>query len=566
MECKFCHASIEDDAKFCPVCGKSLTDAEETEPVAEAAAQTVEELAQDVAGAAEEAAEAAAEETAEAEQTAEAVEGAAEEAAEAAAEETAEAEQTAEAVEGVEDAPVSEDELIPGDPTGKPKKGHGALYAVLAVLCVLIAAAAVLYTNLNKLTKIPSERVVLSGAKSYTVANDALTDEIANTVVASSRKIDLLQVAKDKLGKTEPEKDGLTNAQLSLFYWENFYNYYNQNYYYAMYLGLDPVHMDTSMYDEEAKRSWQEYFLTNALEDYRTYTAACEKATAEGFKLPDDVAENLKTIRENVASRSDEELSKQLLSVYGPGVDRAAYLAYLEKLFLGASYIQAMQEKIEPTDEELSAYYDAHIDEYESVPKDDTGTVNVRHVLISPTDTDDVNAWKAAEEKANKLYEEWKAGEITEESFAELAKANSEDPGSVENGGLYEDVYPGQMVETFNDWCFDAARKPGDTGVVKTDYGFHIMYFVSAGETAYWKTAVREACQRELLTKHVDEMALAYNLRLDLDKIALATPGQILESVDESQSETAEEPAAEPAADAATEPAAEAATEPAPVG
>ena len=541
MECKFCHAPIEDDAKFCPVCGKSLTDAEEAEPVAEEAAQTVEEIAQDVADAAEEAAEAAAEETAE-----------------------AAVEEAAEAVEGVDEAPVSEDELIPGDPTGKPKKGHGALFAVLAVLCVLIAAAAVLYTNLNKLTKIPSERVVLSGAKSYTVANDALTDEIANTVVASSKKIDLLQVAKDKLGKTEPEKDGLTNAQLSLFYWENFYNYYNQNYYYAMYLGLDPVHMDTSMYDEEAKRSWQEYFLTNALEDYRTYTAACEKATAEGFKLPDDVAENLKTIRENVASRSDEELSAQLLSVYGPGVTRESYLAYLEKLFLGASYIQAMQEKIEPTDEELSAYYDAHIDEYESVPKDDTGTVNVRHVLISPTDTDDENAWKAAEEKANKLYEEWKAGEINEESFAELAKANSEDPGSVENGGLYEDVYPGQMVETFHDWCFDAARKPGDTGIVKTDYGFHIMYFVSAGDTAYWKTAVREACQRELLTKHVDEMALAYNLRLDLDKIALATPGQILESA--SEQEASEEPAADAATEPAAEPAAETAAEPAPVG
>ena len=35
------------------------------------------------------------------------------------------------------------------------------------------------------------------------------------------------------------------------------------------------------------------------------------------------------------------------------------------------------------------------------------------------------------------------------------------------------------MVETFNDWIFDSARKPGDSGIVKTDYGYHLMYYVA---------------------------------------------------------------------------------------
>ena len=41
---------------------------------------------------------------------------------------------------------------------------------------------------------------------------------------------------------------------------------------------------------------------------------------------------------------------------------------------------------------------------------------------------------------------------------------------------------PGQMVTEFNDWCFDADRKPGDTGIIETSYGVHVMYFDSFGK------------------------------------------------------------------------------------
>jgi len=34
------------------------------------------------------------------------------------------------------------------------------------------------------------------------------------------------------------------------------------------------------------------------------------------------------------------------------------------------------------------------------------------------------------------------------------------------------------MAATFEDWSYDAARKPGDTGIVQTEYGYHVMYFV----------------------------------------------------------------------------------------
>ena len=77
---------------------------------------------------------------------------------------------------------------------------------------------------------------------------------------------------------------------------------------------------------------------------------------------------------------------------------------------------------------------------------------------------------------------------ITEENFIELVEQYSEDPGSNTNGGLYEGVYKGQMVEEFNDFCFDESRKPGDTGIVygeSSSYaGYHVMYFVGEGDPA----------------------------------------------------------------------------------
>ena len=121
--------------------------------------------------------------------------------------------------------------------------------------------------------------------------------------------------------------------------------------------------------------------------------------------------------------------------------------------------------------------------------------VNVRHILIAPEGgtydsttgkTTYTDAEKAtANQKAKELLEQWLSGEATEDSFAALASEKTTDPGSKENGGLYEDVYPGQMVANFNDWCFDEARKVGDTGIVETNYGYHVMYYVGDSETNY---------------------------------------------------------------------------------
>ena len=136
------------------------------------------------------------------------------------------------------------------------------------------------------------------------------------------------------------------------------------------------------------------------------------------------------------------------------------------------------------------AYYVAL---FHSAGRPEYSTVNVRHILISPDSAnEDADAANAdAKTKAEELLNQWKSGEATEESFGTLAAINTADTGSAATGGLYENLKQGEMVTEFNDWCFDAARKAGDTGIVETTYGYHIMYFVSTGDAA-WKVQARD--------------------------------------------------------------------------
>ena len=128
--------------------------------------------------------------------------------------------------------------------------------------------------------------------------------------------------------------------------------------------------------------------------------------------------------------------------------------------------------------------------------REDYNTVDVRHILIKPTETElssedegydaEVEKNKAeAAKKAQELLNEYRSGPKTEDAFAALAKENSADSNASE-GGLYTQVYKGQMQDSFEDWCFADGRKAGDTGIVETTYGSHVMYYVGE-DLPYWQ-------------------------------------------------------------------------------
>lgn len=124
------------------------------------------------------------------------------------------------------------------------------------------------------------------------------------------------------------------------------------------------------------------------------------------------------------------------------------------------------------------------------VSRDDNhyNLANVRHILVKAVAdengeyTDEAKA--AAKTEAEAILAEYEAGEKTEESFAALAEAYSEDEGSYLVGGLYENIAKGQMVEEFDAFCFEG-HKSGDTAIVYGESsayaGYHVMYFVGEG-------------------------------------------------------------------------------------
>lgn len=147
--------------------------------------------------------------------------------------------------------------------------------------------------------------------------------------------------------------------------------------------------------------------------------------------------------------------------------------------------------------------------------RDENPTIDIRHILVSlgtgsiaegEEGYEDQQAQLKADAhaKAEELLAQWQSGEATEDSFASLALKESAD-GSKYDGGLYTEVYQGQMVTEFNDWCFDTARQSGDTGVVDTQYGSHVMYF-SGVNAARWQTQVAANLRTEAYTAWEEDL------------------------------------------------------------
>lgn len=124
-------------------------------------------------------------------------------------------------------------------------------------------------------------------------------------------------------------------------------------------------------------------------------------------------------------------------------------------------------------------------------------TYTVRHILVAPESDSNSSSstsekteytdeqWAAAKKKADSILAKFNKTDKSEYEFAKLAEQYSTDSASTSSGsndsfgGLYESVTLGQMVPDFEKWSIDDSRKYGDTGIVKSDYGYHIMFFIN---------------------------------------------------------------------------------------
>ncbi len=287
------------------------------------------------------------------------------------------------------------------------------------------------------------------------------------------------------------------------------------------YDGLKYEAADITAYDKEHSKDFDSYdyvsfpvrltdhLICEAAEDDKDHEhteaeeAAALKAAEEAAKALvatgvtnaealDAEIKKLDAYKDSTAATSTE--SKDILYTELTNTDIAAWLSDAARTENEIGYIPYTLTSTDADGKEVKENLGYYVVIFNGKDDNTVNLVNVRHILAKftggTTGENGETVYTAEEKKAaldeiNKIKATWEEGEKTEESFGKLATSDTDDTASSADGGLYEDVYPGQMVPAFNDWCFDANRKSGDVGVVETEYGYHLIYFVSTDENNY---------------------------------------------------------------------------------
>ena len=139
----------------------------------------------------------------------------------------------------------------------------------------------------------------------------------------------------------------------------------------------------------------------------------------------------------------------------------------------------------------------------------------VRHILITSKEGDEDDA-------ANKRLADSILYAVKRDSskFSELVQKYSDDPGSVPNGGVYSWFPKGQMVPEFENFSFE--KRIGSTGVVRTNYGFHIIQVLGRKIGTQKKIAiVDESIMASSSTQDLFYDSIAVNFYMNADSAGL---------------------------------------------
>ncbi len=235
---------------------------------------------------------------------------------------------------------------------------------------------------------------------------------------------------------------------------------------------------------------------------------AARLAAAASKEEFDSIAyEYLKDVAyKNDADKTEEDIQKEIDGFTVEGVTYNESSEFSQWLFDSA---RQAGETYSHTDEGTHATQVYYVISPASM--NTTPTRTVRHILITASGA---GSDEAASARADELLAQWKAGAATEDSFAALAKENSEDSSYAE-GGLIPNITEGETVEAFDAWVYDEARRPGDAEVVKSDYGYHVIYYVGDG-LLVWEAEADTALKNAQYQKDYEALTEKYPVEFDL--------------------------------------------------
>ncbi len=194
-------------------------------------------------------------------------------------------------------------------------------------------------------------------------------------------------------------------------------------------------------------------------------------------------------------SASDSSVNAQLEQYYAGRGGKENFVKLIEQQGFTLDYVkqdihdqmtiqdfldQELEPKMEISDEDLEQAYG----------NDKTATV--QHILFMTQGKSD-----SAKQEVRKLAEQVLARAKAGEDFGALAKEFSEDPGSQNKGGLYEDFPRGQMVKPFEDASFNLPIG-SISDLVETVYGYHIIKVVDRKKETRPLEEVKEQLRNQL--------------------------------------------------------------------
>lgn len=204
--------------------------------------------------------------------------------------------------------------------------------------------------------------------------------------------------------------------------------------------------------------------------------------TFDAERLRSIIDENAKRIAERKllmaeAEKADstvtqEQIDDILSFQYRRAGGEEKFLQILEENGVDIAFVKESIHKDLMIENYLNDYFASHIpvteEDVRKIYENDK-TASVRHILLSTEEKSDEEK-REIHKKMEEILSRAKGGE----DFAELAKTYSEDPGSKENGGLYENFGRGQMVKPFEDAAFSVPV--GEiSDIVETTFGYHII-------------------------------------------------------------------------------------------
>ena len=362
-------------------------------------------------------------------------------------------------------------------------------------------------------------------------------------------------------GEQEPQAEvaavedlRLTNEELAVWYWAEVARFRNSTYPqgpdFSKPLDTQPCSLDSSV------RSWQQYFLKQALQSWHTSQALMLRAGREPLVYEEAYQPNMTTHANNMQGMPVTEFLYGYDEYYVHNTMHQAYLdaipQTLQQLASDSGFdgLQAMAEIVfgsseealiravrsynesymyltflgydmEPDQDQIRQQYDGNRQAYEEagITQEAGNYVDIRHILLIPGgDTEEY--WQVCREEAQELLNDWmKKTRETEATFAEYAYRNSMDAGTAHRGGAYFGVARGQLCEALDAWAFDPARQPGDTEILRSEAGIHIVYF--SGSTPIWEAEAAADAQAQLYLQLMAEAADSFPMEVTYGSIRL---------------------------------------------